>query len=193
MVDTGLWGAVDSRLLALDVCGADQMLDSLLCEQPGSRFKGLVGRHFTNQPSSVLGTINGFIRTCGDDFEIKAVYLEMNGFDINWDRWYFDCFGYSQYVDDPVDTDWLCDWQSGEWPQVTLTGLEAVQADFEWYHTQEVWRDEAVEPLYEVATLSVMVKFVQLIQEALRSGALVRPVPVLATAHEFDMFGRFTN
>lgn len=43
----------------------------------------------------------------------------------------------------------------------------------------------------EIATLLVMVRFVQLIRSALKAGTLACSVPLLATAHDFEMFGRF--
>jgi hypothetical protein len=115
----------------------------------------------------------------------------MNGFDINPDRWYFDFFGYKRYAADPDDLQWLCEWQSPDWPQVTLKGLEQVQADFEWYHHEEIWNDKKLEWAYELAVLLVMVKFVTLIESALASGPRSKLIPVLATAHGFDILGRF--
>jgi hypothetical protein len=37
---------------------------------------------------------NRFISSSERGFPVKAVYLEMNGFDLNYDRWYFDYFAY---------------------------------------------------------------------------------------------------
>ena len=45
----------------------------------------------------------------------------------------------------------------------------------------------------EIATLLVMVRFLQLIQSSLNAGTLIYSVPLLATAHDFDMFGRFAR
>ncbi len=114
----------------------------------------------------------------------------MNGFDINYDRWYFDSFGYSEYVADPDDLEWLCDWRSPDWTQFTLTGLEPTQDDFRWYVEKEIWQNGTHKTAKELAVLLVMVRFVQLIQSALAAGPLVLDVPVLATAHDFDMVGR---
>jgi hypothetical protein len=115
----------------------------------------------------------------------------MNGFDINPDRWYFDTFGYTKYSADANDLDWLCEWQSSEWPQVTLTGLEPVQKDFEWYHAKHIWENKEFERAHELAVLLVMCKFVSLIERALASGPRSKAIPVLATAHDFEILGRF--
>ena len=115
----------------------------------------------------------------------------MNGFDINPDRWYFDFFAYTEYGSDPDDLEWLCDWESPTWKDVTLEGLEAVQADFDWYHSNEIWNDKTFESAYDVSLLLVMCKYVALIESSLRSGARTKSIPVLATAHDFDIVGRF--
>jgi len=185
-----LWNAVDRRFRKSDITGAIEFLEERLAKEKGARFKGLLGNGFTNTPWSILSAINKFMDACSKKFAIKAVYLEMNGFDINPDRWYFDSFGYTRYGADP-QVEWLCEWQSPDWPQLTLKGLEPVQADFEWYHAEEIWKDKEYERAYELAVLLVMAKFVSLVQSALAAGPRSKPVPVLATAHDFDIVGRF--
>ena len=87
-------------------------------------------------------------------FDVKAVYLEMNGFDINYDRWYCDFFAYSCYEPDVEKTDWLCEWQSGDWPQYELLGLESAQEAFAWYHGQRIWKSQPeFLPVYEASML----------------------------------------
>jgi hypothetical protein len=189
-METTLWKAVDQRFRKSDIIGAIDFLEERLAKEKTARFKGLLGNRFTNTPKSILTAINKFIDGCAKKFPIRAVYLEMNGFDINPDRWYFDSFGYATYGTDP-DLEWLCDWESPDWPQVTLKGLEAVQADFKWYHAKQIWKDKTFERAYELAVLLVMCKYVSLIQAALASGLRSKPVPVLATAHDFDILGRF--
>jgi hypothetical protein len=186
-----LWKAVDRRFRKSDITGAIGFLAERLAKEKTVRFKGLLGNGFTNKPAKILSAINEFIDACSTQFAIKAVYLEMNGFDINPDRWYFDSFGYTAYGADPEDLEWLCRWQSADWPQVTLKGLERVQADFEWYHAKQIWNDKKLEKAYELAVLLVMSKYVLLIQLALASGPRCKAIPVLARAHDFDILGRF--
>ncbi len=186
-----LWNAVDRRVRKSEIGGAITFLEERLAKEMTNRFKAMLGRGFTNTPSRVLSSINGFIDECATKFDVKAVYLEMNGFDINPGRWYFDSFGYASYGADPKDLEWLCEWQSADWPDVTLKGLERVQADFEWYHASEVWNKKSSVRAYELAVLLVMCKYVSLIESALSAGTRSRPIPVLATAHEFDIVGRF--
>src|SRR6266496_3868421 len=109
-MDTKLWEYVDRKLTESDVSGAIDGLERLLAAEKGERFKGLLGTSFSNSPTDILAEINDFVEACVEQFDIKAVYLEMNGFDINPDRWYFDSFGYGTYGCDPKNLEWLCNW-----------------------------------------------------------------------------------
>src|SRR3954453_17388907 len=114
-MDTELSEAIDAKFRKSDVRGAIETLEKLLAKEKGERFKGLLGASFNNSPRSILSAINKFLDACGKEFDPKAVYLEMNGFDINPERWYFDSFAYAEYGADPQDLEWLCNWQSPDW------------------------------------------------------------------------------
>lgn len=129
-MNVDLWQTVANYLRSNDVDGAAADLESRLRATATDRFASLADLHFTNSPYDVLSHINEFIAACKAHFDVRAVYLEMNGFDINYDRWYFDSFAYTEYSDDPDDLDWLCDWSSPNWEQYTLNGLEETQDDF---------------------------------------------------------------
>jgi len=199
-MDQKLFDAVRKGLNRGEIGATVKMLEGRLAKEKSHLFKGLIGTSFSNSPASVLKRINGFIKTCEKDFDIEAIYLEMNGFDINTDRWYFDFLGYSDYNRDPKDFEWLCDWDSERQPDVTLNGLKKIQRDFD-KHLELVQADDVefaetkkLDATQEIACLLVMAKFVALIESALKSGALAKPIPVLASAHGFTgaaIAGRF--
>ncbi len=191
-MDYDLYSIIGKKLQAHDMDGAIALLEERLGAEQCDRFTSLIGTGFSNPSADVLAYINRFISSCESQFPVQSVYLEMNGFFINYDLWFFSPFGYSSYETDPDDLDWLSDWQSDDdFEKMPLTGLETVQADFQWYCTQREKSDKRSEQAYDIATLLVMVRFVALIQTALTSGALVKAIPVLATAHDFDILGRF--
>lgn len=190
-MDEKLWATVDDFVAKSSVLQAIDFLESRLSETKSDRFQSVIRCGFANSPESVLAAINSYIAECSQRFDVQAIYLEMNGFDINPDRWYFELFGYTEYGSDPQNIEWLCNWQKPHGDSVTLTGLESVQADFEWYMATEAYEDEAYEKVEVIAVFLVMCKFVSLIQSALSSGPLVKPIPILAAAHDFDIVGRF--
>ena len=118
----------------------------------------------------------------------------MNGFDLNYDRWYFDLFAYEN---EPVEEDlldWLCDWQSEPWPGVELTGIGDQQAAFAWYHDKQAWKTRrTIRPVYEAAMLLIMSKFVQFIGKALQTAKFSYAIPVFVTAHGFDSIARYAG
>lgn len=187
-----LWNSVAQFFERNDVQVAALHLEAHLRAQKSERFSTLADLRFRNDPNDVLAYVNEFIAECSSFFNVESVYLEMNGFDINFDRWYFDLFAYTEYVSDPDDLDWLCEWSSPDWEPLTLIGMEEIQEEFRWYMENEAWRQKEHKATEEIATLLVMVRFVQLVSEALQSGPLTKPVPVLATAHDFDILARFT-
>jgi hypothetical protein len=109
----------------------------------------------------------------------------MNGFDINPKRWFFDLFGYNTFHQGEDSLDWLAYWQSPEFPEVTLTGLESIQQLYDVYINNKLYKDEDKAYNEELATLLVMAKFCKLIDKSLENQKLA--IHVLATAHDFDM------
>ena len=188
-----LWKKVHALVTSGRIKESVGYLEQGLSNCPGPRFKSLIGASFNNDPKDVALHIKRFVVDCERAFRVKAVYLEMNGFDINPDRWYFDSFAYDSYFEDAEDLDWLSDWDSGEWPDLTLTGLEKVQDDFAWYtgHKTKGCEDSEAEMASEFALLLVMCKFTGLIEEAVKTGTIDKGVPILATAHDFDIIPRF--
>ncbi len=192
-MNVDLWQTVAAYLHSNDIDGAAANLELQLRDAASDRFVSLINSNFTNSPHDVFAYIKEFIAACQTDFDVRAVYLEMNGFDINYDRWYFDLFAYTEYSEDQEDFDWLCDWLSPDWDQLTLTGLEDTQDDFRWYMESKIYEKKTYDVEIDIATLLVMVRFLQLISSALNTGAEFSPIPLLATAHDFDIFGRFNT
>lgn len=152
---------------------------------PASPFHRILDDNFTNRPEEMAEHFDRFLRAQKASFKVAAVYSETNGFDINPDRWYFDLFAYRKYGGHD-DYDWLADWDSKDFPDMTLTGLEALQA----VYASEAFQDKAHRQACEFCSLLVVVKFQDLVR---RSVPLMRElaVPILATSHEYDFIAEF--
>jgi hypothetical protein len=192
-MNIALWQKVDSFIVDGELNAAIDYLEAGLKDCVSPHFKSLIGATFTNKPESVAQEIHKFIQICTGKFSVQAVYLEMNGFDINTDLWYFDFFGYKYYSADRENLDWLARWDSGRWPAMTLTGLEKAQAEFKWYSSHRTEGDEDIDinEAVEYAVLLVMCKFGNLIEKAVQTGIIQENIPILATAHDFDIIPRF--
>jgi hypothetical protein len=186
-----LWHEIGDHVSQSRLDAAVERLESGLanCESP--RFKGLLAGDFTNEPASIAEHLSAFVAFCEAKFAVEAIYLEMNGFDINVDLWYFDSFGYRRYVDTPDNLEWMPYWNSADYPIVPLTGLEAVQRDYDWYSNQEGHKDMSARTAADFAALLVMCKFARLIGRAIATKKFRKHLPILASAHDFDIIPKF--
>lgn len=169
----------------------EKALEDIIQSDKRELFKSIIGRQFTNTPQSIISTIDQFCSLCDDQMELRSVYLEMNGFDINYHRWYFDIFGYDTdgKGQEEQDMEWLCEWKSPDYPEQTLKGLELCQSEFEYYHDEEIYKDKSYDTAYAAALNLVMCKFVILIRNSLIFCSFNRPLRVLAAAHDFEVTG----
>jgi hypothetical protein len=185
-----LWQKVDGFVRERKLHRCHEYLLNRLRQESTTRFKSLLHTDFSNDPKDVGEKIEYFITS--QTIEIKAVYLEMNGFDINPDRWYFDFFGYRKYTNDPDNVDWLCEWNTEYNEPYELTGLEQTMADYDWYSHQDGYTDQTETTAEEIAMFLVMIKYARLIKRALAQNDHIT-IPVLATAHDFDIIPRFNE
>jgi len=193
LVDTSIWANTDTLLTRDGAKAAGEMLESRLKACKSRRFDALLGAEFSNDPTAVARHVKSFLASCSAQFEPAAAYFEMNGFDINPDRWYFDSFAYAEYGEDHEDLDWLSDWSSGDYEQLTLTGLERVQEAFDWYSNHDGHKEADAKQAGEVANLLTMVRFVSLFERAASLSDFPHDIPILATAHDFDIVRRFNS
>ena len=183
------WATTFSGFEARTYLEVEQTLEKHLAGRDLGRFRGVVGARFSNKPAAILRVIRRMLLT---NIETKAVYLQMNGFDINPDRWYFDLFLYERFDSDVEPADWLGRYTSKMYPEVALRGMKRIQSAFAWYHQAQIYYvNPDFKPTYEAVQNLVMTKFVTLVREALHSGQLPRPVPVFAGAHGFEVLARF--
>lgn len=187
-----LWRTVYDHFKNNDVLCAISLLEEYISSRDSQKFACVVGASFLNPPTSVLGELNRFIETNEKQFDVKAAYIEMNGFDINYDRWYFNLFAYSSYSPQFDEAEWLCEWQSPSWPDVELFGMDSAQQAFAWYHEQQIWNSQPdLKPIYEAAMLLIMAKFAGFIGSVLKTGRLTKSIPILVTAHGFESVARY--
>jgi hypothetical protein len=171
---------LDPILRAGDLQQCDERIADALRGLPFSPFHIALDLHFTNPPSKVAQQFDAFFNRQRGQFSIAAAYTETNGFDINPKRWYFDFFAYDAYGGTD-DFDWLSDWTSGSWPEMTLTGMEALQA----VYASNASRDRSMSDARYVTSLLVVSRFQLLIAQA---ASLMRELhfPLLSTGHDFE-------
>lgn len=172
------------QLRAGDLAGCEVAACEALRALSNSPFHIAADLDITNDPTEAAGHFDDFYRVESAHFAVRAVYTEMNGFDINPDRWYCDLFAYS--ADGLLDDfDWLSDWQSEPFEEYTITGLEQLQA----VYASNAFRDPANQDASYLSSLVVVTKFQRFMQRATERMTALR-VPLYVTAHDFDYIAR---
>ena len=153
--------------------------DSLLA-LPESPFHAAARRAISNDPTEAAAHFDQFFARESSRYAVAAAYTEMNGFDINPDRWYCDLFAYTSYGGHD-DYGWLSDWQSDHFDDYTITGLEELQA----VYASDAYGNDDYDDASYMSSLLVVIKFQRFMHRAAQSMQLLT-FPLLTTAHDFD-------
>lgn len=163
--------------------------EAVLASLPATPYHKVTGRSWLHQTEEAARWLVDFFGVAKKNLQVRAIYCEMNRFEINPQEWRVDGFAYD-FFGKPTDPDWLCGWQetSGE-HRLVLSGMKDLQALFA--------RDYADEPpgkiraSSEVAIHLLSLRMQELVHGAARqarsSGDLPEEVPVLAAVHDSDL------
>jgi len=144
---------------------------------------------FDKSTKEVLKKKQGFIKNLfGSGKEVKpaAYYCEMNGFTINYDRWYIDLFSFENYS--LTDWEWLSDFYDSTANDLTITGFEEIQKAFEDVHENNRFEEPNIDKAYEVCELLVILRLQELFRETykLNQGDWDK-IPMFITAHDYEL------
>jgi hypothetical protein len=172
-------------LRAGDLVTCERTVIERLKHLPDSPFRIAIDLAISNRPSDAARHFDLFLERERRSMPLAAAYTEMNGFDINPDRWYCDLFAYSTYGGHD-DYDWLADWQSAPYDDFEINGLEQLQA----VYAGPAFRDEAHRDASYMSSLLVVIKFQRFIEQAAKQMRILQ-FPLLVTAHDFDFIAEF--
>jgi hypothetical protein len=144
---------------------------------------------FDQTTTDVLKKKQGFLKSIfgsGEQVKPVAFYCEMNGFTINYDRWFIDLFSFERLETD--DWDWLSDFYDSTSKDFTITGFEEIQTVFQDVHENERFSEPNIEQAYEVCELLVILRLQELFQETYKDEESEwSKVPMFVTAHDYEM------
>jgi hypothetical protein len=144
---------------------------------------------FDNSTRQILKKKQGFIKNLfGSRKEIKpaAYYCEMNGFTINYDRWYIDLFSFENYS--LTDWEWLSDFYDSSANDLTITGFEDIQKVFQDVHNNDRFEEPNILNAYQVCELLVILRLQELFREVYKvSNDEWTDIPMFVTAHDYDL------
>jgi len=144
---------------------------------------------FDKSTRAVLKKKQGFIKKLfGSGKEIKPVayYCEMNGFTINYDRWFIDLFSFENYS--LTDWDWLSDFYDSTANDFTITGFEDIQTVFQDVHENDRFEEPNIQKAYEICELLVILRLQELFRETYNNEKEEwSKIPMFVTAHDYDL------
>lgn len=172
------------QLRAGDLAGCETAACDALRALPVTPFHIAADLQISSDPAEAAQHFDAFYRIESMRLTVRAVYTEMNGFDINPDCWYCDLFAYT--TDGGLeDLDWLSYWQSKPCKTLTIRGLEPLQTVF----ASGAFRDPSNEEACYLSCIVVVAKFQRFMQLAAERMSALR-VPLYVTAHDYDYIAR---
>jgi len=190
---------LESKKLDEAIAMAEQELKNI----PTTDFHKILGKNLLHLTSELAKHINefdkstkevlkkkqGFIKNrFGSGKEVKpaAYYCEMNGFTINYDRWFIDLFSFESYS--LTDWEWLSDFYDSTANDLTITGFEEIQKAFEDVHENNRFEEPNIDKAYEVCELLVILRLQELFRGTykLNQGDWDR-IPMFITAHDYEL------
>jgi hypothetical protein len=172
-------------LRAGDLEGCERAAGDVLRSLPESPFHLVLALPIANDPSDAARHFDRFFEYEAKRITIKAAYTEMNGFAINPDRWYCSLFAYEE-DGGHSDYDWLADWQSEDFEDFEIDGLEPLQK----VYASEAFGNEKHQDACGLCDLLVVIKFQRFMEQA---AARMRRLefPLYATAHDWEFIAAF--
>lgn len=169
---------------------AIEVAEKKLSELPTTEFHKIIGRNLKPLVENLINYINDFYSQSEKQFEVKAIYSEMNGFTINYDLWFIDLFAYTK-LGTLDDLDWLSEFEYSSSNSMIISGFEDLQAVYEEYMENEKWKDKALEKACEICELLIILRLQKLFKEAkiiaTQRNLNWKDTPLFATAHDYDM------
>jgi hypothetical protein len=125
---------INPSLEKLDFSQALDIAQTALNKIPTTEFHSALGKSFIIQADSLAIWIENFYQTILKNMDVKALYFEMNEFDINTGTWYIHGFSYEKDGGLNIENmEWLCDFTRDKMTteEFVLTGFEELQTAFE--------------------------------------------------------------
>ena len=146
-------------------------------------------QEFDHAATTMLKRKQGFIQSIlrsKSKVRPAAYSCEMNGFTINYDRWFIALFSFETYS--TTDWDWLSDFYASTAGSLTITGFEDLQKAFESFHENHRFEKPNLKPAYEVCELLVILRLQELLREVyLKDRGEWSHIPMFVTAHDYEL------
>lgn len=161
-----------------------------LNQLPPSDFHQVIGKSLLHMQPALTSFLNYFYAamTEEEELDIKALYIEMNSFTTQYQRWFLHLLAYES-LSTPGNLDWLTDFSGESEKTLTITGFEALQQVNEKYMQAEGYRNDELRQACELQEYLVILRMQELVQQTLQANKGKAPwaaLPVFAAAHDYE-------
>ncbi|KAA2242715.1 hypothetical protein F0L74_09310 [Chitinophaga agrisoli] len=180
---------IQELIQAGNIDEAIRQTEAKLSQLPPTDFHQVIGKDLLHHASSLGAFLSIFydIQTKEEELDIKAIYVELNSFTTQFDRWFLHLLGYeSLFSRDNLD--WLTDFSAESDKSITITGYEALQEANKRYMQSEGYRDDLLREACELHEYLVILRLHQLVQHtvAAHKDSAWAAVTVFAAAHDYE-------
>jgi hypothetical protein len=181
---------IESLIQAGKIEEAIQETEAKLSQLPQTDFHQVIGKGLLHLQPVLVKFLNDYYESVEADeqLDIKAIYVEMNSFSTQYDRWFIELFSYdSQHSKDNLD--WLKDFSGESEKSMTITGYESLQEANQRYMQSEGYRDNDIRQACELHEHLVILRLQELVKQTIAANkgkAAWASVPVFVSAHDFE-------
>ncbi|WP_109699471.1 hypothetical protein [Chitinophaga deserti] len=166
--------------------------EAALSQLPASVFHQVIGKDLLHLQPPLTAFLNHFYAamTEEEEIDIKAIYVEMNSFTTQYDRWLLHLLAYES-VANRDNLDWLTDFAGESEKTLTITGFEALQEANKNYMQSEGYRDDQLRQSCELQEYLVILRLQELVKHTVNANKGKAPwanVPVFVSAHDYEDF-----
>ncbi|SEM00677.1 hypothetical protein SAMN04488505_103115 [Chitinophaga rupis] len=164
--------------------------EAKLKQLPSSDFQQVIGKDLLHLQPALTQFLDYFYEamTVEEELEIKAMYVEMNSFTTQYERWFLHALAYES-IPRLGDLSWLTDFSGESEKTFTITGYEALQKANEKYMKSEGYRDDQLRQACELHEYLVILRVQELVKHTLTANkgkAAWADVPVFVSAHDYE-------
>jgi hypothetical protein len=187
---------INPFLETLNFVKALDIAEASLKKLPATDFHAILGRPIVNQAEDLAAWIDRFYKTVAKKINIKALYFELNEFDINFKTWKIDGFAYD--IDgglDLNDMEWLSDFTKEKTTAkgFILTGYEKLQRAFE----KVAITNGNLQDAKDWCEQLIIARFMELMRaahvKAIEKNLDWCKIPIYFTEHSYDFIVRSVN
>jgi len=172
-----------------DFAAAIQLLESALAAEPPSPFESAAGLSWLKQAPAAAAWLEGVVADAPAG-QVKAIYFEMNRFEINTSAWSIDAFTYDQ-IGDPASLEWLAHFSNAGKQPFVLPPMHMLQSAFREHFEEGEGPPPQGRAAAELAILLVSTRMQELMHAAVglarAKGRLAAAVPAFSAVHDSDL------